>query len=158
MNQEIALMVLFIERIVQDILAQLDGLSDAQLNMPPAFGDANSLYAIATHVVGMGEYWTLALVGGQTIARDRDAEFRAKGNGHELCERFQLWVSDCHRILNQIPHNALDEIVEPPAAFRTTGGFAITQLTKRECLLHVIEHSATHLGQIQITRQALLHF
>ena len=151
------MMLLFIERIVQDILEQLDGLSDETLNAVPPLPNANTLLATATHVVGMGEFWILALVGGQTIARDRDAEFRAKGNGNELRERFKVWVSHCRPVLMNISEHTLDEIVEPPASFRLTGGFASTQLTKRECLFHVIEHSATHLGQIQITRQIWLN-
>jgi len=33
--------------------------------------------------------------------------------------------------------------------------FHLEQMTARECLLHAVEHSALHLGQIQITRQLL---
>lgn len=46
--------------------------------------DANTIYALATHTVGMGEFWVLALVGQRTITRNRAAEFRAQGSGPAL--------------------------------------------------------------------------
>ena len=32
-----------------------------------------------------------------------------------------------------------------------------TVITVRDCLLHVVEHSANHLGHMQVTRDWLLH-
>jgi uncharacterized damage-inducible protein DinB len=103
----------------------------------------------------MGEFWVLALVGGRHVPRDRSAEFRATGNGPALIARFERWIADVHAVLDDLPAAALDQPANPPAEFRTTGNLGAQPLTGRDCLLHVVEHSATHLGQMQITVQLL---
>ncbi len=144
----------FIERIARDLLAQLAGISDELLNRPTPIPDSNTLYGVATHTVGMGEFWVLALVGGWPIARNRSLEFRASGTSAELIARFERWIKHVHQVLDDLPASKLDEPVYPPAEFLSTGGFADSQsMTARDCLLHVVEHSATHLGHIQLTIQ-----
>jgi len=142
-----------IERIARDVIAQLQGLSDSTLNRPAPIPDANTLFALGTHTVGMGEFWVLALVGGRRIERDRSAEFRATGDGPAFIARFERWIADVHAVLDDLPAAALDQPANPPAEFRLTGNLGAQPLTGRDCLLHVVEHSATHLGQIQITVQ-----
>jgi Protein of unknown function (DUF664) len=144
-----------IERTAREIAAQIEGLSDDILNRPLPFADANTLAALATHSVGMGEYWVLALVGGRTIARDRPAEFRASGSAPALVRRFGRWIVDMRALLDTLPDEQMNRVVDPPASFR--GPELPEVITVRDCLLHVVEHSATHLGHIQITRDLLLH-
>ncbi len=48
---------------------------------------------------------------------------------------------------------ALAEIARIPIEYFQSGGFGSEVLSKRECLMHVVEHSALHLGQLQILRQ-----
>lgn len=155
MNPEARTIADFIERIARDLIAQIQDLSDEMLNRPLPLAEANTLFAVATHTVGMGEFWVLALVGGQTLARNRSAEFQAQGTGAALIGRIERWIGDCHKLLDQLPDQRLNDAAQPPAEFLQTGGFGATPLTLRACLLHVIEHSATHLGQIQLTRQFL---
>lgn len=142
-----------IERIARDLIAQLHGISDDTLNRPTPIPDTNTLFALGTHTVGMGEFWVLALVGGRVVPRDRPAEFRATGSGRELIARFERWIAAVHEVLDDLPADVLDQPAQPPAEFRTTGNLGEASLTVRDCLLHVVEHSATHLGQIQITVQ-----
>jgi uncharacterized damage-inducible protein DinB len=145
---------LVIERIARDISAQLRGVSDETLNTLTPIPDTNTLFALGTHTVGMGEFWVLALVGGRPIPRDRSSEFRAHGAGTELVTRFEKWIVDVHDLLDDLPDSMLNQIAEPPAEFRTTGNLGDDRpLSARDCLLHVIEHSATHLGHIQLTLQ-----
>jgi len=151
MQSEAAQIASVIERIARDIVAKIENLPDEVLNRPMPVPDANTIYALATHTVGMGEFWVLALVGGRTIARNRAAEFRAQGSGPALLVRYQQWIDDVHTVLDDLPASALDEQAEPPAEFRMTGGLGAETLTRRDCLLHVVEHSATHLGHIQLT-------
>ena len=47
----------------------------------------------------------------------------------------------------------LAEIARVPIEYFQSGGFGSEVLSKRECLMHVVEHSALHLGQLQILRQ-----
>jgi uncharacterized damage-inducible protein DinB len=151
MPSEAAQIASVIERIARDIIAKIENLPDEVLNQPMPVPDANTIYALATHTVGMGEFWVLALVGGRTIVRNRAAEFRAQGSGRALVARYQQWIDDVHTVLDDLPASALDERAEPPVEFRMTGGLGEETLTRRDCLLHVVEHSATHLGHIQLT-------
>jgi uncharacterized damage-inducible protein DinB len=156
MNSEVRTIADFLERIARDLIAQLEGLPDEVLNRSLPWADANTLFAVATHTVGMGEFWVLALVGGQKIERNRAAEFHARGSGAELIRRIEQWICALRAVLEHLPDQRLNDAAQPPAEFLSTGGFEDTPLTLRECLLHVLEHSATHLGQIQVTRQFLL--
>ena len=47
----------------------------------------------------------------------------------------------------------LAEIARVPIEYFQSGGFGSGVLSKRECLMHVVEHSALHLGQLQILRK-----
>jgi uncharacterized damage-inducible protein DinB len=156
MNPEARTIADFLERLARDLIAELQDLPDEVLNRPLPWADANTLFALATHTVGMGEFWVLTLVGGQKIARNRAAEFQAQGRGAELIRRIEQWSAACRVLLDQLPDAQLNDLAQPPAEFLATGGFGDAPLTQRACLLHVIEHSATHLGQIQLTRQFLL--
>jgi uncharacterized damage-inducible protein DinB len=142
----------FIERNARLILAKLAERTDEQLNQPLPIPDANTLFAIATHTVGMAEFWVLALVGGQMVERDRPAEFRATGGGVALRERYERFIHNMHQVLTDLPTADMTRVVTPPAAFRLTGGFRPDQpLTVRDCLLHVVEHTANHLGHVELT-------
>ena len=68
--------------------------------------EANSLFALATHLVGAAEFWVLALAGGRQIARDRDAEFRASGTYQELEVRYLRWLAEVRDVLSTLPDAA----------------------------------------------------
>ncbi|MDQ2783964.1 MAG: DinB family protein [Chloroflexota bacterium] len=144
-----------LERIARDILRQLDGLPDSVLNRPVPLPDANTLYAIATHLVGSTEFWAVQMATGRDVGRRRQAEFHATGDGGALIARYERLIGLVHDALDHLPDAAMDGIPpQPPAEYRSTGGLGET-LTLRDCLLHAIEHGALHQGQIQITRQLL---
>ncbi|MBX3015951.1 MAG: DinB family protein [Caldilineaceae bacterium] len=155
MQQEAAQLASVIERIAQDILAKLVVLSDEQLNQPLPVPDASPVFAIATHAVGMGEFWVLTLVGDRPSDRNRAAEFQATGQGQALIARYTAWIADVHALLDDLPAPAMDRVVEPPLEFRRTGGLPDGRLTVRDCLHHVVEHTATHLGHIQLSADLL---
>lgn len=142
-----------LERIALDTLQALEGVSDEVLNRPLPLPETNSLFALATHLVGAGEHWALVLAGGREIPRDRPAEFRATGTGAALITRYERWIADLHAVLDTFPDETLDRLVDsvPYRAWQDD-----QPLTVRACLLHAVEHSALHLGHIQLTRQVLL--
>lgn len=145
-----------LDRTGRAVIAQLDGLPDAMLNRPLPVGETNTLFALGTHLVGAGEFWVLALVGGRAVSRDRLAEFQATGHGPDLITRYERWLMAVHDVLDNLPDEAMSRFADPPMEYRGTGGLADRQLTVRDCLLHAVEHSALHLGHIQITRQVVL--
>ena len=155
MSSEGAQLALVIERLGRDILAKIGELSDEQLNQPLPIPDANTVFAIATHAVGMGEFWVLTLIGNHPSHRNRAAEFRAVGEGSSLRLRYQQWIADVHALLDELPDAVMTRVVEPPLEFRSTGGLQDGPLTVRDCLYHVVEHTATHLGHIQLSADLL---
>lgn len=154
MAGEAAQFALVFERIVNDTVAALKGIPDETLNRRLDLPETNSLFNLAAHLLGAGEFWSLALGAGQTIARDRAAEFTTSGSFDDLAARADRWLDGLRGVLASLPNEALDKALQgPPNAYR--GTLPPGQLTARECLLHAVEHSALHLGQIQITRQLL---
>lgn len=142
-----------LERIARDVLHELDGLSDELLNWPVPVPEANTLFALATHLVGAGEFWVLALAGGRHVDRERQAEFRAAGSYGDLSKRYTQWIDALREVLSALASDAFDRHAEPPAEYR--GSLGDTPMTVRACVLHAVEHSAIHLGHIQLTRSML---
>jgi uncharacterized damage-inducible protein DinB len=149
---EAAEIALVLDRIARGVLEELQSLPEEALNRQVPLPETNSLFALATHLVGAGEFWVLGLAGGRTIQRDRDAEFRASGSFPDLEARYERWVTALHEVLDGMPPERLDQPTNPPAAY--LGGLS-ERPTVRECLLHMVEHGALHQGHIQITRQII---
>ncbi len=143
----------YIGRIAADAVATLQDLTAGQLNWKTGEDGSNTMFAIATHMVAMGEYWVLCLVGGANVVRDRQAEFQAVGSAAEIVLRLQNWSQACDVLCIGLGSEVLDEHARVPIEYFQSGGFGSGALSKRECLMHVVEHSALHLGQLQILRQ-----
>lgn len=154
MSGEAAQFATVLERIARGVLDQLGDLPDDALNQPVPLPESNSLFALATHLVGAAEFWVLALAGGRAVERDRSAEFHASGTGAQLTARYRRFIQALHEVLDPLPDAALSQIAEPPSAYRGTIGDA--PVTLRECLIHAVEHAALHQGHIQITRGLVL--
>ena len=150
---ELGVYAAYIRRIALEAVATLQDLTDRQLNWKTGEDGSNSMFAIATHMVAMGEYWVLCLVGGADVVRDRQAEFHAVGSAAEIVLRLQNWSQACDGVCIGLGSEVLAEIARVPIEYFQSGGFGSGVLSKRECLMHVVEHSALHLGQLQILRQ-----
>ena len=140
--------------IVRGALAELDGLPAEVLNRPVPLAEANSLFALATHLLGSTEFWVLQMGAGRDVGRDRDAEFHASGSYHDLAAHAGRLVATLHDVL---PGLGAEDLDRPGHGDRRPSMLPAGQpVTVRDCLLHAIEHSGLHLGQIQITRQLLV--
>lgn len=144
-----------LDYIGHEVIEQLRSVPESLLNQPLALPETNTLFALATHLVGAGELWVLAHVGGRTIARDRAAEFHASGTLAELVARYERWIADAHEVLDNFPDAEMEHVVQSATTswFRQLNRLA----TVRDCLLHAVEHSALHQGHIQLTCQLLRH-
>ena len=156
-SSELGLYAAYIQRVVEGTVAALSELSDEQINWSSGAVHANSMYAVATHLVAMGEFWVLGPVGGGSVIRDREAEFRAAGAGTDLIVRLQDWCRACGVLLQSPESSALAEDALVPAEYFEAGGFGAGRFSKRECLMHVLEHSALHLGHLQMMRSEVVH-
>jgi uncharacterized damage-inducible protein DinB len=138
--------------ILEDLRGQvkkgLEGLAQEGLDWRPlpekGDGSTNALGAIATHLAGSETYWMKEIIGGQPIDRDRETEFAAKGAGVlELKEMLDKAAQATKWVLSSLSPSQLDEERK----------FRDRKVSVRWAILHVIEHTATHLGHIQLTRQ-----
>src|SRR5262249_46469213 len=83
MNCEVESFQRFIGSTIQDLVQSLAGLDEAQLNWRPPAAETNSLYAIATHVLGNAEENVLRTLCGLSVQRSRPAEFAARASTWE---------------------------------------------------------------------------
>ena len=137
----------FITSSVDRLLACLDGLDEAALNWRP-LPNANSLYVLATHLIGNIEETVWGLVCGQPVVRDRDAEFSATGYDAPLLQtRWQTLQTHIAHHLAQLSSSTLEQEHLHPRRGSLTG-WAI--------LLIVARHAAEHLAHAELTRDLVL--
>lgn len=118
------------------------------LNWRPIDGEddhaTNSLAVLATHVAGAEHFWISEVIGGRPATRQRDAEFRTEAeSASELVARLEATSRDTQAVLSALATEDLDRNHE------TRG----RQVSTRWAILHVIEHTALHLGHMQLTVQ-----
>jgi uncharacterized damage-inducible protein DinB len=140
--------------IGRQVLRELSDLPENVLNRSVELPEANTLFALATHLVGAAEFWAVSVAGARKIDRDRAAEFVASGTYADLERRYSAWMLALDDVLSRRSTDELNQHVELPPEQRDTLGSQ--QPTLRACVLHAIEHSALHLGHIQLTRALLV--
>jgi uncharacterized damage-inducible protein DinB len=141
----------YLQRI-QDLRSQvadlIGDLPAEALNWRPIEGSGNhatnSLAILAAHVAGAEHFWIGEIAGLRPATRNRDAEFAVTATD----------AADLVRLLGQVG-------AETQEVF---AGLAATDLGDtreargrvvpvRWCILHVIDHTALHLGHMQLTYQ-----
>jgi uncharacterized damage-inducible protein DinB len=144
MSNEASHFAFFLERTIRDVMAQFSDVLDADLNRHLELPECNTLFVLATHLLGSADYWVLSMAGNQPVQRDRHTEFQATGTSVELVERYERSLAAILDVLNTLPDERLDQFApgEEP-------------LTVRDGLLHTIQHCSIHLGHMQLTRQLL---
>ena len=92
----------------------------------------------------------LHAAGGQPLDRDRPAEFRARGNLEELEARYARWMEASAKVLRHLDEGELARLPDLGETFAARGE---RPWTVAECLMHAVEHTAVHVGHLQIQRQ-----
>jgi len=137
----------YIERLRElraNTLKTLEGLDADGLNWKPTRKDTNSIFVLATHLIGSERYWLHQVVGQRAVERDRAAEFRARGTSADaLRDSFDAVARASDEVLSQLA----------PAEFDATRSGNYGSHSVRWCILHVIEHYSEHSGQMSLTRQ-----
>jgi uncharacterized damage-inducible protein DinB len=155
MNPDIALYASQLKLSFERLREIVGGLTESQLNWRPSFAEANSIYVIATHMLGNAQGWVLGICCGEPIDRDRPAEFRASGaTAAPLLERAQELSARIEAALARLDAAALDD--EREARQQLWGAGTARPVTGREALMHAVDHFSIHLGQLQITRDLAL--
>ena len=128
-----------------DIHKALDGLPPEALDWSPG-KDMNSISVLVIHLTGAERFWIGDVAAQEPSDRNRDAEFEVKGLGTDvLKKRLDDTLSYASTALEKF---TLQELELPRRSPRTDRDFTVGW-----ALLHALEHSTLHLGQIQLTRQ-----
>ena len=133
----------------QEILSLIEGLSPEALDWTPlkeTSGDMNSINVLVTHLCGAERYWIGDIALGEDSQRMRDREFVVRELTAEiLAEKIHAATAYARYAFEQLDIENLREIKTNLRNGReVSAGWA---------LFHALEHTAIHLGHIQITRQ-----
>jgi uncharacterized damage-inducible protein DinB len=120
-----------------------DGLNFTPIVIPD-LQVSNSLAALAVHIAGAEHYWIGEVVAGLMPTRDRAAEFKTKVRfSAELVTRLKNAYAESNTILARLTEADLEKIRKVEDH----------DVPVRWAILHVIDHTALHLGQMQLTYQ-----
>lgn len=128
-----------------DILKALDGLPPAALDwiLGP---DMNSISVLVFHLTGAERYWIGDVAAQDPTERDRDAEFKVHEVGvHVLKKRLTDNTEYARTALEKF---TIQDLEATRVSARDGREFTVAW-----ALIHALEHSTLHLGQIQLTRQ-----
>jgi uncharacterized damage-inducible protein DinB len=134
-----------LRRLHQDIQDAIEGLAPEALDWIPA-PDTNSLCVLIVHLTGAERYWIGDVAIGDPSDRIREKEFQVKGwDAEALKERLMEATSYALNALERLRVDELSAVRTSPRDGR--------QFTVGWALAHALEHTALHLGHIQLTRQ-----
>ena len=137
---------------IEDLRGQISGLiaelPEQGLNWRPIKGKddhvTNSLAVLTCHIAGAEHFWIAEVVGGRPETRDRDAEFATVAtDAGEILRFLEKTAQETREVFSTLGETDLN-------GTRQVKGRTIPV---RWCLLHVIDHTALHLGHMQITYQ-----
>ncbi len=152
MSAEIQAYLNMIEEVRGAVVQLLEEAPPEALNWRPLPHDdhaTNSLAVLAAHVAGSEHFWIGEVVGQRKATRVRDEEFRtAVTTAEELLQRLAAAARQTREVLAEVDEATLAEEREIPAGPGCTRVVGV-----RWAILHVVEHSALHLGHMQLTRQ-----
>ncbi|MEJ2733841.1 MAG: DinB family protein [Anaerolineae bacterium] len=104
----------------------------------------NSLAVLAAHIAGAEHFWIGEVVGGRPPTRDRDAEFLTEvKDSSQLVGLLEQTGQETREILTSLTAADLDGVREARGR----------QVPVRWGILHIIDHTALHLGHMQLTYQ-----
>ena len=118
-------------------------IEPAALDYQPGI-ECNSIDALATHMAGSLRWWIGEIVGGRDAHRNREAEFRARGaNADTLVRELDAVRELVREVFESLTPTQLDEMKQ--ARTKT--------ISVRQSIVHVISHTAEHVGHIEMTAQ-----
>jgi uncharacterized damage-inducible protein DinB len=128
-----------------EILEALDGLPSGALDWSPG-PDMNSISVLVVHLTGAERYWIGDVAAQDPKERDRDAEFRVRDVGMDVLKNR---LGDNLEYARNVLENFTVQDLETTRLSARDG----RTFTVAWALLHALEHTTLHLGQIQLTRQ-----
>ena len=139
------------DRLGQHMLAQLESLPEGIWYRSPPTPHGDSLFTLATRFLEESEYWVLIIIGGRDMVGEHSLEPTSPSTRATLLQRHEHWLTEMHRLLDNLPDAIMDLFVEVPSPHRET--FVTEPVTVRECLLHALERSSLLVGHIECLSQ-----
>ena len=134
-----------LEALHAEVEKALEGLPQVGLDWSPG-PEMNSIAVQIVHLVGAERYWIGDIIAGDPSNRIREAEFQVRGlSSLELKRRLSDSYAYIHRRLATLSKGDLDDLRTSPRDGRA--------ISVAWVLLQILEHTALHLGHIQVTRQ-----
>ena len=128
-----------------EILEALEGLPSAALDWTPG-PDMNSISVLIFHLTGAERYWIGDVASQDPKERDRDAEFRVREVGMDVLRKRS--TDNLEYARNALNRFTIQDLEATRISARDGRSFTVAW-----ALLHALEHTTLHLGQIQLTRQ-----
>lgn len=123
----------------------LDGLSPAALDWSPG-QDMNSISVLVFHLTGAERFWIGDVAAEEPSNRDRASEFKVHDlEADVLKKRLDEALAYASTTLEKF---TLQDLETPRRSPQTDREFTVGW-----ALLHALEHTTEHAGQIQLTKQ-----
>lgn len=131
-----------LEEVHDDLRSIVRDLPAEALNWRPG-EEMNSIYVLVTHMLGSQRFWLSAALG-ETIERDREAEFRVHGEA----------ADELLRLLDEADARNREMLtrLRPDMLSATFTGHREPH-SGAWCLIHAMEHTGQHHGHAALTRQ-----
>lgn len=107
----------------------------------------NAVGNLVLHLCGNVRQWIVSGIGGAPDARERDAEFAARGgvSGQELAARLHSVVEEAAAVIGSVTARRLSERIVVQKY----------EVSVMEAIYHVVEHFSGHTGQIVFATKML---
>ncbi|HSL42237.1 MAG TPA: DinB family protein [Anaerolineales bacterium] len=128
-----------------EILEVLEGLPSAALDWSPG-PDMNSISVLIFHLTGAERYWIGDVAAQDPKERDRDAEFRVHAVEIDMLKK--RLTDNLEYAWSTLEKFTIQDLEATRVSTRDGHTFTVAW-----ALLHALEHTTLHLGQIQLTRQ-----
>ena len=128
-----------------DIQQAIEGVPQEALDWSP-MPDMNSLAVLVMHATGAERYWIGDVAGRDPSGRNRDAEFQVRDlDAAALTARLAATLAHSRVVLEGLTPTDLEARRVSPRDGR--------EFSVAWALAHTLEHTAIHLGHMQIIRQ-----
>jgi uncharacterized damage-inducible protein DinB len=136
-----------LEDLHENCKDQIAGLAQDELDWSPGTG-MNSIAVLVVHIAGSERFWIGDTIMREPSGRDREAEFVTSGVSEQaLVDLLDTSLAYIGGAFDRLDVEVLAENRISPRDGR--------EISVARTIAHVIEHTALHLGHIQITKQLL---